>query len=425
MRLDEYPRPADDNGFGIHFGHDLAQTSLDTYTQKMLDLHLKWCLVPHEDESQLRRAAMVIGTAGIVPISRWMCQIDQNILDFVPFVKVLKDLNLPAYVQIFNEPSEAHEWRDGVPKPRVFTARWCDHAARVAEAGGFPGLQVLNIAELRAILSELKARRAQTVIERLWFCPHPYGANHPPDYPYDTRNQYDHPGAILSTDDSTVLQFLDFAPVFEAELGFVPPFIAGEGGWQYRNAEDGRYTRIDDVTHARFHKTLFEWFRTGMLSNGAPLPNYLFTFCPWILFGFEADAWYSRTTGTRDQTIDAIKAIPGFVRKFTSSRPLPPILKPSHVLSHYMLFGASSASQKERLLLARAYLTRFNVCFGFSPGEAAHAEHVTLVGDHGVVSKEQEAELKRAGCRVERLLGDAHALRIILADRVDRDAEFG
>ena len=425
MRLDEYPRPADDNGIGIHFGLDLRQTSLDAYTQKMIELRVKWCLVPHQDVVQLERAAMVIGSAGIIPVSRWTCQIDQNILDFERFVKVYKNLNLPAYIQIFNEPSEEREWRDGVPKPRAFVARWCDHAVRVAEAGGFPGLQVLNPAELRMILTELKTRRAMDVIDRMWFCPHPYGANHPPDYPYDKRNQYDHPGATLLTDELTVLQFLEYAPIFETEIGFIPPFIAGEGGWQFRNGEDGRYAKIDDKLHARYHAALFDWFRIDLLSNGDPLPNYLFAFCPWILFGYETDAWYSQTTGTRQETIDSITAIPKFVRKFGKTESPEIETPPAHVLSHYVLVGGQQISQKTNLLLVRDYLTHFNLSFGCSTKDAGRAVFVTILGDQAVVSSEDEAELKQSGCRVERLLGDAYALRIILADRIARGSEFG
>ncbi len=425
MHLYEYPRPPDDNGIGIHFGLDLRETSVETYTEKMTELRVRWCLLPHADELQLARAAKHMNSSGILPVSRWICQVDQNILDFVRFVKVLANLNLPAYVQIFNEPSDAREWRDGVPKPRVFVARWCDHAARVAEAGGFPGLQVLDVKELRAVLAELKTRGATKVIDRMWLCPHPYGANHPPDYPYDKRNQYDHPGASVMTDGNTVLQFLEFAPVFEEELGTIPPFIAGEGGWQYGNGEDGRYAKIDDAAHARYHMALFDWFRTGFLSNGDPLPEYLFAFCPWILFGYEADAWYSWTTGTRQQTIDAIKAIPQFVRGSEGIKRPQMTPGPVQVLSHYVLFGPANTEQRARLDLASDYVTRFNVPFGFSVDEASRAKQVTIIGDQSVVSAEDEANLKRAGCRVERLLGDAYALRIILTDRLTRDAEFG
>ncbi|MGE5137972.1 MAG: hypothetical protein ACM3JD_00810, partial [Rudaea sp.] len=392
MHLDEFPRPPDDNGMGIHFGLDLHPSALEAFTAVMLDLRIKWCLVPHSDAQQLSAAAQVIGAAGILPISRWICHVDQNILDFARFVGVLDKLGLPAYIQIFNEPSDPREWRDGVCKPRAFVARWCDHASRVVEAGGLPGLQVLSPDELEVVLRELKARDAVKVIERMWFCPHPYGSNHPPDYPFDARNQYDHPGATIAGDPTTVLQFLDLAPVFERELGFVPPFICGEGGWQYGNAEDGRYPRIGDSNHAEFHAALFNWFRSGQLSNGERLPDYLFAFCPWILFGQEADAWFSGTTGTRQRTVDAVKAIPPFTRQF-GWREL--------TLAHYVLFGAASLEQRERLASAQKYLARFGIPFGFSLNDALRAKQVTIVGDQAVVTWEDEARLKRAGCRVE------------------------
>ncbi len=173
MHLEEFPRPDDDNGLGIHFGQDLRPMAFDTFVPRMVDLRFKWCLVPHADEKGLALAAEYLGSAGIMPVSRWICHIDQNILDFVRFVRVMDQYGLPAYIQIFNEPSDEREWRDNVCKPRAFIARWCDHAVRVAEAGGFPGLQVLEVQELRAILGELKARGATQVIEQMWFCPHP------------------------------------------------------------------------------------------------------------------------------------------------------------------------------------------------------------------------------------------------------------
>ncbi len=423
-----FPRPPRDNGIGMHLGMDLSASMLERYIPALQPLRATWCLIPHRGEDDLGRAAYAIANLGIMPIARWLCTIDENVLDFARFARLLRAMNLPAYIQIFNEPSSPHEWRDSVPKPRAFTARWCEHAARVAAAGGLPGLQVLHVQELEAVLHELKALNAQGVIEHMWFCPHPYGENHPPDYPYDEINQRDHPGATLNDDPATILQFLEFAPVFERELGFVPPFLAGECGWQYGNANDPRYPKIDDPHHAQYHAALFEMMRQNKLPNGAPLPDFVYAFCPWILYGAEADAWYSSTTGVRQQTLDAVRSIPPFTRGQAPSveTPPPPSARggtPRAPLEHYLLFGAASHAQWRSLVLARHYITRHKIAFGFALQDALHARRVTIVGDTTQVSLEDEAQLKAAGVRVERWHGDLNALEIILQDRLEHDTE--
>lgn len=417
----------------MHLGFDLSASMLERAVPVLTQLHVTWCLIPHREEQDLGRAAYAVATQGILPVSRWLCDIDDNVIDYVRFVRYLRAMNLPAYIQIFNEPSSLQEWRDQVPKPRVFTARWCEHAARVANEGGFPGLQVLHVEELETVLRELKSLGDSKVLERMWFCPHPYGSNHPPDYPYDELNQRDHPGATLNDDPDSILQFLEFAPVFERELGFVPPFIAGECGWQYNNASDPRYPKIDDTSHAQYHAVLFDMFRTNRLPNGAPLPEFVYAFCPWILYGPEADAWLSSRSGVRQNTLDALSALPLFVRGEGESQaaarvrasppPAPP--PPRFPLRHYLLLGRHARAQWHQLVLLRGYVARFGVAFGFSEAEAQRARRVTIIGDSGQVSLETEAALKRAGVRVERWLGDLSALEVILRDRLGQNSEFG
>ncbi len=96
------------------------------------------------------------------------------------------------------------------------------------------GLQFVNGQWLRDALQEFKARGGEQIFGRMFFVPHPYGLNHPPSYQED-------PNAVLG--------FLYFADIFREEIGFVPPMIAGEGGWKYRATDDNRFPRVEDQLH--------------------------------------------------------------------------------------------------------------------------------------------------------------------------------
>jgi hypothetical protein len=92
---------------------------------------------------------------------------------------------------------------------------------------------------------------------------------------------------------------------------------------------------------------------------------------------------------------------------------LPPA--PARLLSHYLLFGSPPAigapgrAEAELLLgLALRGLARSGASAGYSVRDAAQAEKVTIIGD-GVAADAEQA-LATAGCRVERLSGDAYAI---------------
>jgi hypothetical protein len=141
------------------------------------------------------------------------------------------------------------------------------------------------------------------VFDRLFFVPHPYGLNHPPEYDEDINS---------------ALGFREFAKVFEEEIGFTPMMIAGEGGWRPGEAQDNRYPAIDENRHRDYHLAVFDWFRTGQLSNGEPLPDYFFAFCPWLISDpHDPAAWFDSASSDRTLTIEAVEAMPIFERKFS------------------------------------------------------------------------------------------------------------
>lgn len=305
LALRDWPRPANDNGRCVHFlptGYFSAR-DFEIQIPRMKDLQMRWVLAIYSDENQLRLAAPQFKAAGITPVWRRYLRAYQRYYAWDRDIQILKENGLPPYFQIYNEPDTEEEW-DG---REVNREQWVPYAVQMAKdvynAGGYVGIQVLDEEWLRVLLKTIKEQKGERLFGRMFFVPHPYGVNHPPNY---------------IEDDVAVLGFRVFADVFQAEIGFVPPFIAGEGGWKYKAGEDNRFPSIDDKLHAQYHVELFRWFLDGKLSDGKPLPDYLFAFCPWILAGpLEGAAWYDSFEGERTLTLAEIKKIPIFTRKFS------------------------------------------------------------------------------------------------------------
>ncbi len=333
------PRPYPDEGlyqvkpgFGIHAGLDFREEFLHQDYARCADLGLKWVLLVPQDEIQLEKAIKIFWPE-VLPVIRPYCLIDGQ-HDFVRDVKIMLKLNAPPYIQIYNEPNDDREWKNGRPNYPLFVRKWVDCAEAVIGAGGWPGLQVLDTDLILEIVKETKHRGIMRLWERMWFCPHNYGLNHPPNYPYDSINQEGTPveditlryvapidqinrwrekdkklGQTIHDDSNGMLGFLAFAKVFQEELGFVPPMICGEGGWQYGSSQDRRYPVVEGGLHAEYHAGMFQWFKTGVLPTEELLPDYLWAVCPWILSGNEADAWYGGPLGSKELTIAKVKEV--------------------------------------------------------------------------------------------------------------------
>ena len=313
-RLRSFPRPANDNGRGLHFSIDLRDESIAWTVGNLRSIDARWTLIYAQDELQAGRAARACWDAGIMPVVRIGKKVNE-FFDSVAYVRVLQSIGAPPYIQIFNEPTDDREWEN--PRPddllRVFGRNWARQAATVFDAGGYPGLQVLEKDELGAAIDAVAEINRTDIWERAFFCTHNYGANHPPAYPYDL-------GMTVFEDFYGVLSFLAFAKWMQERIGFVLPIIGGEGGWQFGQDQDKRYPKAEQPYHAQYHKEVFDWFRTGLLSNGETLPDYLFSVTPWIASGWGADDWWGGVLGTKTETIAAVQAIPPFVRRFSWGR---------------------------------------------------------------------------------------------------------
>jgi hypothetical protein len=306
MSLQDWPRPAGDNGWGMHFLSDNAYPSDELIAiniQRLVDLHIKWALVVYGDEIALQRLAPRFRDAGIMVVWRRFLRPYERYYEWGRDIAILQQNGMPPYMQIYNEPSVSAEWPGGQSNQAVFLDNLVHATQSVYDAGGYVGLQFVSENWLRTTLSEIKARGGEALFGRMFFIPHSYGMNHPPEYTEDIN---------------TVLSFRVFADIFRNEIGFVPPMIVGEGGWKWGATDDARYPKVSDELHRDYYVALYNWFRTGVLSNGEPLPDHLFAFCPWLIANkMDDNAFYDSFAGDRVLTIEAIKGIPVFERRFT------------------------------------------------------------------------------------------------------------
>ncbi|MFN2224238.1 MAG: hypothetical protein ACK2UH_16905, partial [Candidatus Promineifilaceae bacterium] len=307
--LQTWPRPEADNGRCIHFlqAHQFDAIEAQRQVNRLKRLGARWTLVHYADHEQLVSIAPVFQEAGINVIWRPFVRPYETYPAWAEDVEFLRSRGLAPFIQLYNEPSLAQEW-DGIGPvdQEVFLKNLLPAAHQVYDAGGYIGLQFVDPEWLRTILRAMKEQGMGDLFGRLFFVPHLYGLNHPPEYDEDING---------------VLGFRDYARVFEEEIGFAPVMIAGEGGWRPGEAQDNRYPPVDEALHRDYHLAVFNWFRTGQLSNGETLPDYFFAFCPWLIADpNDPAAWFDSDSGDRTPTIEAVEGISSFEREFSWDR---------------------------------------------------------------------------------------------------------
>ena len=323
--LSDWPRPPHDNGMGIHFlpiGY-YADWVVDLLIEHMKEMHMTWCVVLYNDDLALRIAAERFRDAGIMVVWRPNISPDASYIYMERDVQILQEIGMPPYIQIFNEPEVTQEWGDGDGEIRIkrFADNWMKFGDTVYNAGGFPGLQLVDPDTLPYLIDRIREKGKEYLFDEMFFVAHPYGSNHPPDYPYDANMQSREPGKTVDDDWFGTLGFLKYAHIFQEKLGFVPPIIIGEGGWTVTVREDDKYPPVGFEAHRDWHTEVFSWFKNNSLSDGEALPDYLFSFNPWIIASggemvFDQASWYqSEQSGTKSMTIKALERIPPFERK--------------------------------------------------------------------------------------------------------------
>ncbi|RME13179.1 MAG: hypothetical protein D6802_02250 [Ardenticatenia bacterium] len=365
LPLHAYPRPANDNGWGVHFSPGAATFEpvvIEYFVRELQEMGMKWTVILNEGTTP-RQDALVdaLVAAGIEPILRiytlYNDPLPTNELQHLVRYYSARGVH---YYQLYNEPNLAGEpggWRPGeaISVDRIVDL-WIPAARAVRDAGGYPSTPPLapggdydDLQFWREFLDGVKARGAEDAFFGAWINVHNYGLNHPFAYPEEpinllgqpvtpeelalyglTPDQVDvealnywrsidrstnrpdggrHKGDTILEDSNAFRKFEAYHYEFVRRFRFEIPVISTEGGWIIGDAQDKRYPPVTVQAQTTWLRQAYEYMLTSA-------PDYFFAFNPWIVTNyagngttpwFEPHAWYKARCNTNPAEVRQVR----------------------------------------------------------------------------------------------------------------------
>ncbi|MGQ9489881.1 MAG: MSCRAMM family protein [Anaerolineae bacterium] len=339
MRLEDYPRPKDDNRRGIHWSASVYHptgAALDFWISELQAMKIKWVKLLDDGGGSSLELCQRLLAADIMPVVR-LYRLEPNPGHIGGREEETIRRLVAAGVRYFetnNEPDLDMEWQGGRRPPNwvdVVVDNFIIDADKVQAAGGLPAVPATAAGTKADFVAAIVARGRADIFEKgAWVAIHNYTLNHPLDYPYDPVNQegqpvsqeeYDrlgswawegrprelinewrrtdkNPGATLEDDPSCWLYFLLMDQMVVRALGYRVPIISTEGGPVVGWKQDRRYPRVDPFTHADWVVAITEFMQGTREIHGLRCPESYFAMCHWLIanyrMGFLAPIWESQ-----------------------------------------------------------------------------------------------------------------------------------
>ncbi|MEK7278002.1 MAG: hypothetical protein AAB427_11690, partial [Chloroflexota bacterium] len=148
MPLTAFPRPAGDNGRGMHWIPTTSSTPdvVDRFVKELSDMRVKWAVILNEGTDATRNDYLVqqLTANGIEPIMRVLTPGLQPLSgDLGAMVRHYKAMGV-NYFQLYNEPNHEIENDGQSPDVNRYLDLWIPAAKIVAANGGLPGFGSLS-----------------------------------------------------------------------------------------------------------------------------------------------------------------------------------------------------------------------------------------------------------------------------------------
>jgi hypothetical protein len=364
MKLSTFPRPAGDNGRGMHWSPSTVHPEgeqLAGWIDELQRMNVKWVKLLDDGEGSSLELCRRLVEREMMPVVRlYRTHPNPGGLDARAEEAIRKLVDVgAAYFETNNEPDLPAEWQ-GERLPRdwaqLVVGQCIADADRVLALGGLPAVPALSVGNQTNLISLIvSAGRADLFARGAWLAVHAYTLNHPPEYPLDdvtqagallTREAYDRMGAWAwdeqprqlinlwrrqgKTPGAGIGDLADGWRAFELAdqmardaLGYSVPVLATEGGAVVGWRDDRRYPRVTPELHREWSVAINQFMQ-------AEAPAYFFTTCHWLLanfrlghhvMGWESQCWFTdwweSGFGLRDHlpAVDAVREMPSFARR--------------------------------------------------------------------------------------------------------------
>lgn len=260
--LEAFPRPAGDNGWGMHWIPTVRQEPavVDRFVAELRRMHIKWVVFLNDgtqigDNDYL--VEQLVGN-GMMPVMRvYRSTITPHDGDLAALVRHYRTKGV-VYYQLYNEPNVNVENMQGFANPLHYAEMWAGAARVVVDNGGLPGLGALSpggaydhYTFLDRTLRALKTSGDSDLLNRTWLSVHNYHGTRP----------LDDPGGFL--------MFREYDEIIRAHLLRSLPMIGTEGG-----------SYSEDPEVVRHHLAQ----QYGYMADAEP---YFFAFSYWVLANLE------------------------------------------------------------------------------------------------------------------------------------------
>ncbi len=366
MRIEDFPRPPEDNGRGIHWSASVYHPEgdpLERWIRELKEMKIKWVKVLDDGGGSSLKVCTRLVEEGMMPVVR-LYRPEPNPGHIhgreMDTIRRLVSVGV-RYFETNNEPNLPDEWQGHNMPPNwveVVVNNFIFDADFILSVGGLPALPSMVITDEDNPFEIILQKGRRDILESgAWVAIHNYTSNHPLDYPYDDVNQlgkplsqeeYDalgpwawdnqpmdlinrwrakdkNPGHTARDEPYCFLQFEGVNSIMDETLGFRIPILGTEGGPVVGWRDDRRYPRITPELHRQMVENIAEYLQGTKVIHGEGAPDNFFCLCHWLIAnyeigyfgpGWESQAWYTHWWDSRFglnghlPAVDALKALP-------------------------------------------------------------------------------------------------------------------